>query len=259
MDGAIIICVATTNGQSKVLSSGPFSPSNLSSGSMKTEEPVHSPCAVTSLNSPGSSPPPPLVPPLRIKREMGVKPEPVDSDSEPEFTIDMRARDVIEAARGLGCKMVGSCSVLGDRAPPPFPPDPPPQKLIREQLLPPTPSVYLENKKDAFSLQLQEFCLKHPIAVVRGMAAALKLGTLSTFACVPCCYIFYFQIWACFRRKLWLKPIQSMLSRCERKCSKLAMKTLIRRVAERGLAFRIAVIRLLLNTPSIKLLVFKTV
>jgi hypothetical protein len=38
----------------------------------------------------------------------------------------------------------------------------------------------LENKKDAFSPQLQEFCLKHPIAVVRGLAAALKLGKLRT-------------------------------------------------------------------------------
>lgn len=49
-------------------------------------------------------------------------------------------------------------------------------RLTREQLLPPTPSVFLENKKDAFSPQLQEFCLKHPIAVIRGLAAALKLG-----------------------------------------------------------------------------------
>lgn len=61
-------------------------------------------------------------------------------------------------------------------APPPQPPDPPPQKLTREQLNPPTPSVYLESKKDAFSPQLQDFCLRNPIAVVRGLATALKLG-----------------------------------------------------------------------------------
>ena len=49
-------------------------------------------------------------------------------------------------------------------------------------MLPQTPSVFLENKKDAFSAQLQEFCLQHPIAVVRGMASALKLdlGLFST-------------------------------------------------------------------------------
>lgn len=44
--------------------------------------------------------------------------------------------------------------------------------------MPPTPSVYLESKKDAFSIQLQEFCLQHPIAVVRGMASALKMGKI---------------------------------------------------------------------------------
>lgn len=70
------------------------------------------------------------------------------------------------------------CSILANDAPPPSPPDCPPQRLTREQLLPPTPSVHLENKKHAFSPQLQEFCLKHPIAVVRGLAAALKLGKL---------------------------------------------------------------------------------
>lgn len=70
---------------------------------------------------------------------------------------------------------------MSDKTPPPAPPDPPPQRLTSEQLLPPTPSVYLDNKKDAFSPQLQEFCLKHPIAVIRGMAAALKLGTIIQF------------------------------------------------------------------------------
>jgi histone demethylase len=58
--------------------------------------------------------------------------------------------------------------------------------LTREQLLPPTPSVYLESKKDAFSIQLQEFCLKHPIAVVRGMASALKMGQSFYHCSWPC-------------------------------------------------------------------------
>lgn len=69
-----------------------------------------------------------------------------------------------------------SPSIQAPDAPIPSPPECPPQRLTREQLVPPTPSVHLENKKHAFSPQLQEFCLKHPIAVVRGLAAALKLG-----------------------------------------------------------------------------------
>lgn len=68
--------------------------------------------------------------------------------------------------------------ILSVQQPPPQPAEPPAVRLTREQLLPPTPSVYLESKKDAFSIQLQEFCLQHPIAVVRGMASALKMGKL---------------------------------------------------------------------------------
>lgn len=79
--------------------------------------------------------------------------------------------------RGKSKNGVSNGSIMyDDKGPPPRPPEPPPQKLTKEQLLPPTPSIYLENKKQAFSPQLQEFCLKHPIAVVRGIAAALKLG-----------------------------------------------------------------------------------
>ncbi|TRY75310.1 hypothetical protein TCAL_01654, partial [Tigriopus californicus] len=65
---------------------------------------------------------------------------------------------------------------------PPEPPERPQKSLSKENLLPPTPSVYLENRKDASSAQLQEFCIKHPITVVRGIASALKLdlGLFST-------------------------------------------------------------------------------
>jgi histone demethylase len=89
---------------------------------------------------------------------------------------------VLCCCRGEGIKGEISNSLISDRAPPPSPPDPPAIKLNHQQLLPPTPSVYLDNKKHAFSPQLQEFCLKHPIAVVRGLASALKLdlGLFST-------------------------------------------------------------------------------
>merc|ERR1719357_2384751 len=72
--------------------------------------------------------------------------------------------------------------MISDKQIPPSPPDPPKVKLTSEQLLPNTPSVLLDNKKLAFSPQLQEFCLQHPIAVVRGLASALKLdlGLFST-------------------------------------------------------------------------------
>lgn len=119
----------------------------------------------------------------KIEPMMNLKLESLcESQPEQELNIEMDARTVIEACKGQGLKSVPNCSILSDRSPPPAPPDPPTQRLTKEQLLPPTPSVYLENKKDAFSPHLQEFCLKHPIAVIRGLAAALKLdlGLFST-------------------------------------------------------------------------------
>ncbi len=100
--------------------------------------------------------------------------------------VTLKAVDILEActsfAASAGPSLKISSSVLPEDSAPPRPPDRPKDKLSREQLLPPTPSVYLENKKDAFSPQLQEFCLQHPITVVRGIANALKLdlGLFST-------------------------------------------------------------------------------
>lgn len=115
-----------------------------------------------------------------LKTEPVVKLEKLcDIDTKPTFSIDMTAKELQAAVKQLPTKEVPSvCSILGTEYGPPSPPDCPPQKLTREQLQPPTPSVFLENKKHAFSPQLQEFCLKHPIAVVRQLAAALKLGKL---------------------------------------------------------------------------------
>jgi histone demethylase len=100
----------------------------------------------------------------------------------PELNITMTAEEILEACgKAISKKGRISHSILPEDQPPPGPPERPSITLTKEQLLPPTPSVYLENKKDAFSPQLQEFCLQHPITVVRGIAAALKLD-LGLFA-----------------------------------------------------------------------------
>lgn len=99
------------------------------------------------------------------------------------FYIQMDSKQLMTSVKNVSLdEAPPSYSILGINATPPYPPDCPPKRLTREQLLPPTPSVHLENKKHAFSPQLQEFCLKHPIAVVRGLAGALKLdlGLFST-------------------------------------------------------------------------------
>jgi histone demethylase len=157
-----------------ILSSGPFSPSNLDSSGTKQEidskkrikSPTHD--SILTIKS---------EPPWEVDSMHSVEKRP-----EIEYSIDMDAKTILRLCKGEGIKGEISNSLISDRAPPPSPPDPPAIKLNHQQLLPPTPSVYLDNKKHAFSPQLQEFCLKHPIAVVRGLASALKLdlGLFST-------------------------------------------------------------------------------
>ncbi|XP_043190605.1 lysine-specific demethylase 6A-like, partial [Amphibalanus amphitrite] len=114
------------------------------------------------------------------RADLKVKVEP--ARTQPSFHIDMTAAEVAEACVGLGQSGVGNLSILEEDAAPPAPAVPPRTVLRRDQLLQQTPSVFVENKKEAFSPQMQEFCLKNPIAVIRGMAAALKLdlGLFST-------------------------------------------------------------------------------
>ncbi|XP_063751324.1 lysine-specific demethylase 6B-like isoform X2 [Eleginops maclovinus] len=57
-------------------------------------------------------------------------------------------------------------------------------KIPREKLNPPTPSIYLESKRDAFSPVLLQFCTdpKNAVTVIRGLAGSLRLnlGLFST-------------------------------------------------------------------------------
>jgi hypothetical protein len=93
----------------------------------------------------------------------------------PVLSIHMCGSEVLESVRrrnskkkkkgGKIAKYPSSMSILSERCRPPRPPSPPKVTLTEEELLPPTPSVHIENKKEAFSPALQEFCLRHPIAV----------------------------------------------------------------------------------------------
>merc|ERR1719189_3138780 len=96
----------------------------------------------------------------------------------------MKGSEITEACADFAKKNISISKVIDAVHSLPHVPERPKDKLSKEQLLPPTPSVYLDNKKDAFSPQLQEFCLQHPITVVRGIAATLKMdcGLFSTKA-----------------------------------------------------------------------------
>ncbi|XP_061619887.1 lysine-specific demethylase 6B isoform X2 [Phyllopteryx taeniolatus] len=58
------------------------------------------------------------------------------------------------------------------------------EQIPRDKLNPPTPSIYLESKRDAFSPVLLQFCTdpKNPVTVIRGLAGSLRinLGLFST-------------------------------------------------------------------------------
>ncbi|KFO32570.1 Histone demethylase UTY, partial [Fukomys damarensis] len=92
--------------------------------------------------------------------------------------------EVLKACRNLGQNGLTNSHILLDKCPPPRPPASPYPPLPKEKLNPPTPSIYLENKRDAFFPPLHQFCTnpKNPVTVIRGLAGALKLdlGLFST-------------------------------------------------------------------------------
>ncbi|CDW58958.1 lysine specific demethylase 6a [Trichuris trichiura] len=80
-------------------------------------------------------------------------------------------------------KALGRCKPVYDEyVPPPEPPslNPP---LPKEKLLMPTPLIVVDSKKDASMPELQYFCYEHPIALIRGLTAALRMD-LSLFSTV---------------------------------------------------------------------------
>ncbi|XP_052456444.1 lysine (K)-specific demethylase 6A, like isoform X3 [Carassius gibelio] len=165
--------------------SSPASALSTSSPSPRSTEPT------ASLNKPGSavtvngsgggacsdsqSPPE-----LCIKTSSDLKP----SHSSSTVSIYPTSADVLKACRNLRKNGLSSSSVLLNKCPPPKLPPPPSPPLDKDKLNPPTPSIYLENKRDAFFPPLHQFCTNpsNPVTVIRGLAGALKLdlGLFST-------------------------------------------------------------------------------
>ncbi|XP_072034638.1 histone demethylase UTY-like isoform X2 [Amphiura filiformis] len=100
------------------------------------------------------------------------------------ISIYSSSAKVLEACRKLGKNGLRHSSILLEKMPPPTPPTPPFPPLPKHQLNPPTPSVHVETKADAYSPALAEYCISpnQPITVIRGLASALKLdlGLFST-------------------------------------------------------------------------------
>ncbi|KAI7692710.1 hypothetical protein SSS_00252 [Sarcoptes scabiei] len=111
------------------------------------------------------------------------QPDPSTASNQPKLSIQMNSQQVLEECKKISPKNIKIInSITSDDGRPPYPPDPPYPPLSREKLNPPTPSIYVESKKDALSPELQQFCLSNPIAVIRGLSSILKLdlGLFST-------------------------------------------------------------------------------
>uniref|UniRef100_A0A8C1DTA7 [histone H3]-trimethyl-L-lysine(27) demethylase n=1 Tax=Cyprinus carpio carpio TaxID=630221 RepID=A0A8C1DTA7_CYPCA len=112
------------------------------------------------------------------------KPTPPSFAPWSSVSIYPSSSDVLKACRNLGKNGVSSNSILLDKSPPPRLPPAPFPPLPKDKLNPPTPSIYLENKRDAFFPPLHQFCANaaNPVTVIRGLAGALKLdlGLFST-------------------------------------------------------------------------------
>ncbi|NWH25390.1 KDM6A demethylase, partial [Grus americana] len=117
-------------------------------------------------------------------------PPPISHKPSPQIIPSMSvsiypsSAEVLKACRNLGKNGLSNSSILLDKCPPPRPPPPPYPPLPKDKLNPPTPSIYLENKRDAFFPPLHQFCTNpnNPVTVIRGLAGALKLdlGLFST-------------------------------------------------------------------------------
>ncbi|KAJ8247024.1 hypothetical protein GJAV_G00257900 [Gymnothorax javanicus] len=112
------------------------------------------------------------------------KPGPLHLAPWSSVSIYPSSADVLKACRNLGKNGLSSSSIFLDKCPPPRLPAPPFPALPKDKLNPPTPSIYLENKRDAFFPPLHQFCTNpaNTVTVIRGLAGALKLdlGLFST-------------------------------------------------------------------------------
>ncbi|VDO00758.1 unnamed protein product [Rodentolepis nana] len=84
--------------------------------------------------------------------------------------------NIIDSVSGLG-RLDGPWwnSLLPETDALPSPPDSPSPPCPMDKLLPPTPCICVDKRKDAMSADLAKFCLTQPVVVIRGMTNALRM------------------------------------------------------------------------------------
>uniref|UniRef100_A0A3B4Y1L7 [histone H3]-trimethyl-L-lysine(27) demethylase n=1 Tax=Seriola lalandi dorsalis TaxID=1841481 RepID=A0A3B4Y1L7_SERLL len=144
------------------------------------------------------------------------------SSSSSSISIYPSSTDVLKACRNLGKNGLSNSSILLDKCPPPRLPPPPSPALPKDKLNPPTPSIYLENKRDAFFPPLHQFCTNpsNPVTVIRGLAGALKLdlGLFSTKTLVEANPDHQVEVWTQLSQPAdenWDPTVTKKMWRCE--------------------------------------------
>ncbi|XP_028256524.1 lysine-specific demethylase 6A-like isoform X2 [Parambassis ranga] len=144
------------------------------------------------------------------------------SSSSSSISIYPSSTDVLKACRNLGKNGLSNSSILLDKCPPPRLPPPPSPVLPKDKLNPPTPSIYLENKRDAFFPPLHQFCTNpsNPVTVIRGLAGALKLdlGLFSTKTLVEANPEHLVEVWTQLSQPAdenWDTTVTKKMWRCE--------------------------------------------
>ncbi|KAH9285051.1 Lysine-specific demethylase 6A [Echinococcus granulosus] len=168
----------STEGEAQQCPSAQPKRENITSSSQKDN------CATAPSNV--SEVPPKYSTPPKLVRNLGAfltRPMVQLKSPTTDLSTSMTAKQIIDAVSGLG-RLGGPWwnSLLPEGSSLPSPPEKPLPACPADRLLPPTPCVYLDKRKDAVSPELARFCLSQPVVVVRGLAAALRmdLGLFST-------------------------------------------------------------------------------
>lgn len=99
------------------------------------------------------------------------------SNLQPKLTIEMTSKEIVNECKKFSPKTTKIISsITSDDGCFPSPPESPYPPIPSDKLHPPAPMINIENKKEAFSPELQQFCLSNSIAVIRGLSSVLKLG-----------------------------------------------------------------------------------
>ncbi len=95
------------------------------------------------------------------------------STAKAPIDISMSSSDLLSACQVLGSNNGDVCTRVFEE---------PPQTCASSdlissasELLPPTPSIYVRDREEAFSPQLFEMCLQRPIVLVRNLANACNM------------------------------------------------------------------------------------